>query len=201
MNAKTLITALVLFGMAPTQGSASELPEVLKRSFVAKGQAGLDRLEQDPTQKACSQAGAVTGAAAAEIIAANQASIRYPSDGQWLGDWRAGEAIAQRGTGKQFSDDPTEPSGGNCYACHQLAPDEIAYGTIGPSLKAYGKLRGRGEAVLRYTWGKIYNPQAYFPCSGMPRFGHQQILTEQQIRDVMALLFDPESPVNRDSSP
>jgi sulfur-oxidizing protein SoxX len=31
----------------------------------------------------------------------------------------------------------------------------------------------------------------------MPRFGHQQILTEQQLRDVMALLLDPASPVNK----
>jgi sulfur-oxidizing protein SoxX len=31
----------------------------------------------------------------------------------------------------------------------------------------------------------------------MPRFGDAGILTEQQIKDVMAYLFDPESPVNK----
>jgi sulfur-oxidizing protein SoxX len=31
----------------------------------------------------------------------------------------------------------------------------------------------------------------------MPRFGHSQILTEQQIRDVVALLMSPDSPVNK----
>ena len=31
----------------------------------------------------------------------------------------------------------------------------------------------------------------------MPRFGHSQILTEQQMRDVTALLLDPASPVNK----
>ena len=31
----------------------------------------------------------------------------------------------------------------------------------------------------------------------MPRFGHAQLLSEQQIRDVMALLLDPKSPVNQ----
>jgi sulfur-oxidizing protein SoxX len=31
----------------------------------------------------------------------------------------------------------------------------------------------------------------------MPRFGHNGILTEQQIKDVVALLMDPESPVNK----
>jgi sulfur-oxidizing protein SoxX len=31
----------------------------------------------------------------------------------------------------------------------------------------------------------------------MPRFGHQGILTEAQIKNVTALLLDPESPVNK----
>jgi sulfur-oxidizing protein SoxX len=31
----------------------------------------------------------------------------------------------------------------------------------------------------------------------MPRFGHKGILNEQQIRDVVALLMDPSSPVNK----
>jgi sulfur-oxidizing protein SoxX len=30
-----------------------------------------------------------------------------------------------------------------------------------------------------------------------PGFGHQQILTEKQLQDVVALLMDPESPVNK----
>ena len=31
----------------------------------------------------------------------------------------------------------------------------------------------------------------------MPRFGHSQHPTEQQIKDVIALLMDPDSPVNK----
>ena len=31
----------------------------------------------------------------------------------------------------------------------------------------------------------------------MPRFGVNKFLTEQQIKDLVALLFDPESPVNK----
>ena len=37
---------------------------------------------------------------------------------------------------------------------------------------------------------------AYNACSGMPRFGHAGVLTPAQIRDLMALLLDPKSPVN-----
>jgi len=33
-------------------------------------------------------------------------------------------------------------------------------------------------------------------CSNMPRFGHAGVLDEAQIRDLMALLLDPKSPVN-----
>jgi sulfur-oxidizing protein SoxX len=31
----------------------------------------------------------------------------------------------------------------------------------------------------------------------MPRFGHQGILTEAQMKDLMALLLDPDSPINK----
>ena len=45
--------------------------------------------------------------------------------------------------------------------------------------------------------GKVFNPEAYAACTNMPRFGHNGILTEQQIKDVVALLMDPASPVNK----
>jgi L-cysteine S-thiosulfotransferase len=109
----------------------------------------------------------------------------------------AGEAIAQRGTGFQYSDDPAAPSGANCYACHQLSKQEISYGTIGPSLYNFGKLRGYTYDIRRYAWGKVWNAEAYSACTNMPRFGHSGILTEQQVRDVVALLMDPASPVNQ----
>ena len=51
--------------------------------------------------------------------------------------------------------------------------------------------------MLQYTWTKLWNTHAYNICSHMPRFGAAGILTEQQLRDVMAFLFDPQSPVNR----
>lgn len=173
--------------------------QAMLKSFQPKGQAGMDRLKQDRTQAACSRYAPenpppkLTQA----LMQINADSIKYPADGQYLGDWKAGEKIAQDGFGKQYSDDPTQPSGGNCYACHQLTKTEVAYGTIGPSLLGYGKERGQSEAMLKYTWGKIYDTKAMVVCSNMPRFGHMGILTEQQMKDVMALLFDPQSPVNQ----
>ena len=61
----------------------------------------------------------------------------------------------------------------------------------------FGKLRGFTDETRKYAWSKIYNAEAFNACSNMPRFGHRNILTEQQIRDVVALLMDPASPVNQ----
>ena len=97
----------------------------------------------------------------------------------------------------QFSDDPAGPTGANCYACHQLTPQELSYGTIGPTLYRFGKMRGYGADMQKYAYGKIFNAEAFAACSNMPRFGHKGILSEQQLKDVTALLMDPQSPVNQ----
>lgn len=178
----------------------ARLAEVMRASFKAHGQAGLDRLEQDELQAACSRIpsdGPLPAAAAKRLVKAQQHDLVYPADGVLLGDWRRGEAIAQSGVGKQYSDDPAKPSGGNCYACHQLSKQEVSFGTLGPSLWHYGKLRGSSPAMQRYTYGRIFNPQAFTACSSMPRFGQHAILTPEQIKDVVALLLDPASPVNQ----
>ena len=171
---------------------------VMKASFKDRGQAKVDRLNQDETQRLCSQYPEKRSKdIAKKIEALNIKLVKYPSDGKMLGDWKEGEKIAQSGVGKQFSDDPARPAGGNCYACHQLTLQEISFGNIGPSLLNYGKLRGNTEATQKYTFGKIYNAEAYSACSSMPRFGHNGILTEEQIKHVTALLLDPNSPVNK----
>jgi len=206
MTARMMVSAalfaaiLVGCATAPSDGRISaETNAMIKASFKVRGQAGLDRLDQDDTQRLCSQAAgkAPPKDVADRIEKQNLATIKYPSDGKLIGDWKNGEKIAQDGRGKQYSDDPAGPVGGNCYACHQLAPQELAYGTIGPSLYRFGKLRGYGAETQRYAYGKIFNSEAFAACSTMPRFGHNGILSEQQMKDVTALLMDPASPVNQ----
>lgn len=205
---KFLLTGvrLLTFAMAlqPIVSEAEDNIDKALRGLLAaelrtKGPATIERvMNQDEVQRACSTPGQKLPAATAKKIEAAQlATVKYPADGNYLGKWEEGEKIAQSGRGLQSSDAVGAPNGGNCYACHQIRKEEIAYGTIGPSLYQYGKLRGSSEPVLRYTWAKMYNSQAFNACSNMPRFGHQQILTEQQLRDVMALLMDPASPVNK----
>jgi sulfur-oxidizing protein SoxX len=216
MKKKTLVLGLsaaalvaVTVGCATTAApSREEVVQVLKSSFSERGVAKLDRLDQSELQRECSQA-AVSGKPLDEktrerIQKAVYASIKYPTDGKYLGDWREGERIAQNGRGLQWSDAASAANGANCYACHQLSPQEISFGNQGPSLLKYGSLRGvkdpnaaESEAVVKYTWGRIWNTHAFNACSGMPRFGDAGILTQTQIQHVMALLLDPNSPVNK----
>ncbi len=174
---------------------------VIRDGFRPRGGAGMERLEQSELLRACTDAQMrgtdLVPQARSRFEAQARAAIEYPPDGHYLGDWAQGERIAQSGVGLQFSDPPGTASGGNCYACHQIGPAEIAYGTLGPSLLGYGRARGGGPDVLKQTWGRIWNAHAFNACSAMPPFGAAGILTPEQIRHIMALLLDPESPVNR----
>ncbi|HWS73566.1 MAG TPA: sulfur oxidation c-type cytochrome SoxX [Quisquiliibacterium sp.] len=179
--------------------SDAEVVQTLKSSFQSRGIAKVDRLDQTELQKACTAYARTEMPAALreQLEKAALEKVVYPADGQYLGDWRRGERIAQSGLGLQYSDNEKTVNGGNCYACHQLSKEELAFGNIGPSLHNYGKLRGNSEAVVRYTWGKLWNAHAFTACSQMPRFGDAGILSQQQLRDVMALLMDPSSPINK----
>jgi sulfur-oxidizing protein SoxX len=203
-------TIMVVTGMAILAGCATQLSEserqaraekMLKEGFSKGDQAIAARVvQQDETQALCSKhLRAVPKDVAATIEQSQQATIKYPADGKLVGDWKEGEKIAQDGWGLRFTDtgQPNRTYGGNCYACHQLAPQELSYGTLGPSLYQFGKLRGYTDEMRKYAYGKIYNAEAFSACTSMPRFGHSGILTEQQIKDVVALLMDPNSPVNK----
>jgi sulfur-oxidizing protein SoxX len=180
--------------------------QAIRGSFRDEGIATIDRLQQDVANEACSKAQGKDPApeVAKAIEEAALKSIKPPSDGQYLGDWRQGEAIAQSGRGLTFTDDAKTVNGGNCYNCHQIDQKEVSFGTLGPSLWNYGKLRGvsdpaspEAKPIVEYTWGKLWNARAYNACSQMPRVGHMGILNEAQLRHVMALLLDPKSPVNQ----
>jgi sulfur-oxidizing protein SoxX len=157
------------------------------------------RFEQDETMKQCSlHHNLPPKAIADEIQKREKARIEYPADGKFLGDWQQGEKIAQSGYGLRFTDyPPRQANGGNCYACHQLTKAEVSYGTIGPPLLNYGKNRNFSEADTKAVYEKIYNAHAAYPCSTMPRLGQNKVLTIDQIKDLVALVMSPDSPVNK----
>jgi sulfur-oxidizing protein SoxX len=217
MKFQTKVLALIgaaLFGLvgcssAPSVTDLDALAsKIVKASFRDQGIVKTTVLDTDEANRLCSAA-EVAGKpldedTAMAIQAASMKTIKWPTDGRYLGDWREGEKIAQSGRGLTFTDDAKTPNGGNCYNCHEIDKKELSYGTIGPSLHNFGKMRGvtdpdspNAKGMLDYTWGKIWNSRAYSACSHMPRAGHMGILTEAQVRHVVALLLDPKSPVNQ----
>jgi sulfur-oxidizing protein SoxX len=207
------VSALVLVAGCASLPSSAELDAmtnaIVKASFRSEGIASVDRLlATDETNRLCSQADAdgkpLDEKTAKRIEEANFKAIKWPSDGKFIGDWKQGEAVAQSGRGLTWTDSASAANGGNCYNCHQISKEEISFGTLGPSLYNYGKLRGvkdpndpASKAIVEYTWGKIWNSKAYNACSNMPRAGHAGVLNEAQVRHVVALLLDPNSPVNK----
>lgn len=214
MNFKSYLLGLALMaaGLVQAAGPATASPlsdkqaAELEKGFRASFRRDnpkywLHRLEQDEAMRLCSRSqGQPSTAERARIQQAQLAAIRYPVDGKLVGDWKEGEKLASSGRGGHIGfiqpDPPMTPRGGNCYACHQLAKKEIAFGTIGPSLQQFGKLRGANDDVAKYVYDKIYDSNAFNACSNMPRFGLHQWLTPEQITHLVAFLLDPKSPVN-----
>ncbi len=210
--ALALISAAVVAGCATAPSSADLdklTADIVKSSFRDQGIVKVSVLNPEEINTACSAAEVAGKPLDHDVATALQnaqlKTIKWPADGNYMGDWKKGEKLAQSGRGQTFTDKVDTPNGGNCYNCHQLDPKEISFGTIGPSLTGYGKTRGviadptsqASKAVIEYTWGKIYNSRAYNACSVMPRAIHKGIITEAQAKDLMALLLDPKSPVNQ----
>jgi L-cysteine S-thiosulfotransferase len=206
MMMKRFIASSALLGaclFAPVASAQQAADPALVERYVATlwskaSDEWKTRNTQDETQKLCSAtANNPNDAQAKAIVAREIATIKFPADGKVMGDWKKGQQVAQRGSGGQFSDQPDTYRGGNCYACHQMSRAEVSYGTLGPSLLEYGKQKDFKPEEAKATYAKVYNAQSVLACSTMPRFGHTGFLTEEQIRDVVAYLFDPQSPVNK----
>lgn len=191
------VTAMAAQRQASVKPAA--LDRLMKDGFKSAAPGWQARLVQDETQKVCSATrNAPSPQAAAAIRKRERATIVYPADGVFMGDWKRGEALAQSGYGLRFTDvPPRQETGGNCYACHQLDTSEVAYGTLGPSLAGYGKVRRFGAPFEKSVYEHIFNPHASTPCAGMPRYGTQKVLSIAQIKDLVAYVMSPDSPVNK----
>lgn len=200
----TTIATLLVFAVAPAPAQEmkvdpAKVDAALKAAFPDMTAEFAARLPQDETMRECSAHDNAPPEAMFEAIKKREkAKIEYPADGKFMGDWKKGEKLAQSGYGLRFNDyPPKRANGGNCYGCHQLTKKELSYGTVGPSLLGYGKLKNFSEADVKATYEKIYDSHASFPCSNMPRFGANKVLTIEQIKDAVALLMSRDSPVNK----
>ncbi len=212
LSLASLVVAILVAGCAtgPSPADLDKITaDVVKNSFRDQGLVKVSVLAPEDINTACTAAEVAGKPIDPDLANALQEAqlktIKWPADGNYLGDWKKGEALAQNGRGMTWTDDAKTANGGNCYNCHQFDPKEISFGNIGPSLTGYGKTRGviadptsaASKAIIEYTWGKIWNSRAYNACSVMPRAVHKGIITEAQAKDLMALLLDPKSPVNQ----
>jgi sulfur-oxidizing protein SoxX len=207
MKRALTLAALVIAGTFTTAASAQTAAKTpdpalvdayIKSTFGKAPPEWQARIAPDETLKTCNAFhNDVPSAEADKITKRELARVVYPADGKFLGNWKEGAKIANNGRGGQFSDPPGTIAGGNCYACHQMEQKEVSYGTLGPSLTNYGKDRKYDPAEIKNAYTKVYDSQAILACSNMPRFGVNQVLSEQQIKDIVAFLFDPESPINK----
>ena len=196
--ALSLSPALAQDKSAPAKVDRAVFDKMLADGFAKAPEDWRKKMELDETQRVCTETrNQPSNAQSAAVMEREAKAVKFPADGKYLGDMKAGHKVANTGTGGQFTDKPGTYVGGNCYACHQMDPKEVSYGTLGPSLAGYGRERNYDPEVIRDTWIKIYNSQAVVACSNMPRFGHAKVLTIDQIKDVMAYLFDRQSPVNQ----
>lgn len=204
MNLAKLIGAACIAALTTIPANAQSVSREKIEAVVADAFRNApddvkDRFVQDETNAICSQyrdnpPEDLWNA----ILEREKGNIVYPAGGQLMGDWQVAIKEANNGYGWRMRDNkPGRTIGGNCYACHQLDPDEVAYGNLGPSLTGYGKDRELNEETIKVTYEKIYNSQSVLPCSQMPRFGHNGFLTPEQISDYVAMLLHPESPVNK----
>lgn len=198
------VAGLAVAGCAsyPDEATTRQMAEKMVFEAFSASPAHMKRLEQDRSQQICSKIGDanLTQAEAAEVVKLARASIKYPTSGKLVGDWKIGNKLAHDGAGDRIRNGKTEnvkENGGLCQNCHALAPGEINVGNVGPSLTGYGKQRGNSEAVAKYAYEKIYNAWIYFPCSNMPRLGATGHLTPEQITHMVAFLIDPQSPINK----
>ena len=73
---------------------------------------------------------------------------------------------------------------GNCLACHVM-PGGSQPGTRGPDLSYFGST-GRGAAE---AYAMVWDMRTVNPETLMPPFGTNEILTDQELRDVVAFLL------------
>jgi len=73
---------------------------------------------------------------------------------------------------------------GNCLACHVM-PGGSQPGTRGPDLSRFGST-GRGAAE---AYAMVWDMRTVNPETLMPPFGTNEILTDQELRDVVAFLL------------
>jgi sulfur-oxidizing protein SoxX len=176
-----------------------------KAAFRDQGIAKVDRIQQDLGQKACSsdQPPPTRGQADRGRVAGH---VKWPAGGQYLGDWREGEKLAQNGRGMTWTDSLRRHQGQRRPVL-QLPPDrqgrdQLRHHRPQPVQLRQDPRRDR-PGYARPAPPSCSTPGASCgtarPTRPAPtcRASATWAADENQLRHVMALLLDPKSPVNQ----
>lgn len=104
--------------------------------------------------------------------AATRPPVKKALDGPLNGNPEKGKQLAQA------------RNRGNCLACHVI-PGGSQPGTRGPDLSHFGS-SGRSDAE---AYAMVFDMRTVNPETLMPPFGTNDILNEQELRDVVAYLL------------
>jgi L-cysteine S-thiosulfotransferase len=197
-----IASAVGCASLPSAEKTVAQAEQMISTAYSGMPEVLTERAVQDASQKLCSKgpSGKLTSDEAALIVKSARASMKYPASGKLIGDWKVGEQLVSNGVGMRVREGRVEQvkqNGALCTNCHALDPKDVNVGNLGPSLIGYGTQRGRSEAMIKYTYEKIYNAWVYYPCSNMPRLGNNGYLTPDQITQVVSYLLDAESPVNK----
>ena len=156
---------------------------------------------QDETQKVVQPSTATRRPrrVADAIIDAREGHHRLSRRRQADGRLEEGRALAQSGYGGRFTDyPPRAANGGNCYACHQLDAQGAELRHAGPEPARVRQdpqvRRGRGQGRLRADLQSARRHAVLATCRAS---GASKFLTIEQIKDLVAYVMSPESPVNK----
>ena len=185
LGAVQLLAAPTWSSHAPVEPDGSSRCKARAQGLVQGRRARRSSIASTRTRRsACAARPRRQGTAEGRCASASRnrelATIKYPADGKYLGDWKNGEKIAQQGT-RQAVHRRSEGTGRR-----QLLRVPPAHARkrsrSAPSARRSTQVRQGARLSRRrcskYAYGKIYNSEAYAACSNMPRFGHMGILTE-----------------------
>lgn len=117
------------------------------------------------------RAGALALAFGMSTLSATALAVDMP-EMEFNGDAEAGKAIA------------ANRAKGNCLACHMIVGAESP-GAIGPALIAMQTRYPSKEALARQIWDATVKA----PEAAMPPFGKHEILTQQELIDVVEYIW------------
>src|SRR2546423_14910578 len=101
------------FTFAQQKTDAADADAAIKAAFPTAPADWASRLAGDETMQQCSASrNNPPKDVASAIQQREQTTIVYPSDSNYMGDWKKGEALAQSGYGLRFTDYPPRQANG-----------------------------------------------------------------------------------------